>query len=389
MVRTRLTYILIALIALAVFVCTNAFAALVVFIAALALPIACKIAVKRQAKGVSMRCSCVGAATVDGELALTIAIRRPKALLKGRIELEFESTNLLTRSKSSVPVVLGISEEKTEVYHLRLSTRCCGCCAIKLTAARLRDPLGLTSVPLDLSYEGTYTVYPPLCELDIASSQLLQNNATGAAYDMTRKGQDQTEIFDLRAYEQTDTIASIHWKATAKVDKLMVREASWPVDYDVMLLCDARMPHISNDDEVRALNATMAAAASLSLALCTSGQSHCVGYVEAGELAAVPVQLRENFDAALDALMSMPLSDEPLADAAAFQLYQRSHAITRAILVSSAPSDELAQQLAATTNLAVVVVEDAAEQQQACENYLRTSIPASRLLAGRVKSVVI
>ncbi len=46
-----------------------------------------------------------------------------------------------------------------------------------------------------------------------------------------------SETFDIREY-RPPTPASIHWKLSSKMDKLMVREASHPSNYDVFVLVD-------------------------------------------------------------------------------------------------------------------------------------------------------
>jgi len=53
-----------------------------------------------------------------------------------------------------------------------------------------------------------------------------------------RKGTDYSEIFDLRDYRSGDDVRAIHWKLSGKLDRLVVKEASDPTRYQVVLMPD-------------------------------------------------------------------------------------------------------------------------------------------------------
>ena len=48
-------------------------------------------------------------------------------------------------------------------------------------------------------------------------------------YDDFRPGNDSSEIFDVREFRDGDKIQSIHWKLSAKMQELVVREDSQPL----------------------------------------------------------------------------------------------------------------------------------------------------------------
>ena len=58
----------------------------------------------------------------------------------------------------------------------------------------------------------------------------LDKNMTGASQEegmiQNRKGNDPSEIFDIREYVPGDDIRSIHWKLSSKTDTLILKEAS-------------------------------------------------------------------------------------------------------------------------------------------------------------------
>ena len=55
---------------------------------------------------------------------------------------------------------------------------------------------------------------------------------------MNKKGSDYSETFQLREYVPGDSIKQIHWKLSEKLDKLVVREASLPVQKSTLVFWD-------------------------------------------------------------------------------------------------------------------------------------------------------
>ena len=54
-----------------------------------------------------------------------------------------------------------------------------------------------------------------------------------------RLGDDPGETYDIRSYMPGDNIRQIHWKLTGKLDDVMIREKSYPVDDTVLLLAES------------------------------------------------------------------------------------------------------------------------------------------------------
>ena len=61
-------------------------------------------------------------------------------------------------------------------------------------------------------------------------------------YSGSRPGDDPGETFDIREYREGDSIRQIHWKLTGKMDRLIIREKSFPVDDTVLILAEAFLP---------------------------------------------------------------------------------------------------------------------------------------------------
>lgn len=62
----------------------------------------------------------------------------------------------------------------------------------------------------------------------------------GEEYAKDRGGDDTSEIFDIHEYQPGDKISRIHWKLSARMGELYMKEFSFPIGASVVLLMDQR-----------------------------------------------------------------------------------------------------------------------------------------------------
>ena len=62
-------------------------------------------------------------------------------------------------------------------------------------------------------------------------------------YAEDRPGPDLTETFQIREYQEGDSIRQVHWKLTSKLDKLIIRDPSLPVTRSVMVFWERAGAH--------------------------------------------------------------------------------------------------------------------------------------------------
>jgi hypothetical protein len=62
-----------------------------------------------------------------------------------------------------------------------------------------------------------------------------------------QKGQDNTEVSDIRAYQPGDSLRSVHWKLSGKTQDLMVRQYARNADRQVFLFVDTALRYNTED----------------------------------------------------------------------------------------------------------------------------------------------
>ncbi len=104
------------------------------------------------------------------------------------------------------------------VKQVPIRTNHCGVFEYSLQSIRIFDIFGIFSFKKPLRERGYITVMP------LPQTSGVSNLDALRARSYKRSNNPYTEIYDIRDYYVGDPIKSIHWKSSAKKDKLMVKE---------------------------------------------------------------------------------------------------------------------------------------------------------------------
>ena len=181
------------------------------------------------------RCSRKAAFSLDvprhGEKGAPLVCRLCAPLLllcEGRAELRLQ--NAFTREEARAAVVVGEA--------VSLPVPHCGLLTVTAENAEIRDLFGLCRFPVSSGAPQTVpvwpTVFPAQVTLDCAAPQTREDSRLSAV----RRGSDFTETQAVRPYHPGDPVRQIHWKLSAKMDALIVREPLEPVRGQAILSFD-------------------------------------------------------------------------------------------------------------------------------------------------------
>ena len=388
MKRNRIIYVIACALAVLTFLATNSATALAVAVCAIAVPLASFLFGSLAAARTRIAFDLPAAAVVSQKLALQVTVTRPRPL-RSRMNLTFDAKNLLTGRKERITVLLAPDMARTETFAIPLDTACCGHYVLDLASAGTVDALGLFDIPFpDASFNGPATVYPPMIDVDILPARGRTASESGASYDHDRRGQDRSEVFEMREFHDGDSFKQVHWKLSARFGNLTVREASLPTDYDIALLRDAHIGPEEGAGREDAVNAVMTMLSALSLALLRQGLSHAVIYRDAEGVRAQRVDSLAGFEEMMDGMLSMPLEADQPHDPDAFNQIRIAYGITKTMLVTDALYKDELDELAGMTDLSVVHIGEAAQAgADDGGRYLLTHIPAEAVCGGRIKTL--
>lgn len=109
------------------------------------------------------------------------------------------------------------------------------------------DIFGVNSVHLQPMTEQIVTVVPRHIPLQLLDSRVLSGRQEGEQFDYRKKGNDRSEVFDIREYQPGDDVRSIHWKLSGKMDQILVKEPGYSSHYDTIVLFDIGLKQEKED----------------------------------------------------------------------------------------------------------------------------------------------
>lgn len=155
--------------------------------------------------------------------------------------------NLLTGEVADLPVSAPLSPRSNVTVPVELSSELCGRVECSVDRVQLFELFRLFSRTIECPAERRLTVMPDLHEArlrDVYAASPLSDTTVFSPYV---RGSDLSETFGLREYEQGDELKRIHWKLSEKIDKMIVRDASLPLDNALMLFWDKRVSENASD----------------------------------------------------------------------------------------------------------------------------------------------
>lgn len=195
--------------------------------------------------------------------------------------LSVRNTNLLTDQVENKIHSFSLFNRKEKNIETGYIPSYCGCIRLDAYDITVSDPLKIfTRKMSDVRYisgnSGHTYCMPSVSEAFVSQSEINIYDMESYKYSSTLKGNDPSETFDLKTYENGDSFKSIHWKLSSKTGELTVREFGLPVENNLLLLVDKNMGGLAPEKADRIANYV----ASLSSALINSEVNHTIGWYD-------------------------------------------------------------------------------------------------------------
>jgi uncharacterized protein (DUF58 family) len=147
-----------------------------------------------------------------------------------------------------------------------------------------RFPFGLVSGAITIGGHDELLVCPRLGRLSRAWSNVIEGAKAGQARTQHRKGLVDGEFYGLRDWRPGDSPRWIHWRTTAKLAKLSVRQFEQQRNRDVALVLDLHRPDRPSEADLYYVELAVSFAATAIADFCRRGGSRLlVSYVGASK----------------------------------------------------------------------------------------------------------
>ncbi|WP_418569243.1 DUF58 domain-containing protein [Hominenteromicrobium sp.] len=141
-------------------------------------------------------------------------------------------------------------------------------------------------------------------------------------------------MFDLREYVPGDDVRSIHWKLSGKTDTLILRQASDPSLYNIVLLMDFGIEKNGEPTPLEELNAAAAVAAAVGTQLVQQHITFSAAVPTRNGLKIYEVRTQKDFQQMLMHWMCFPLQQTEGAGMRYFLTQQMDRQYARLVLLT-------------------------------------------------------
>ena len=197
-----------------------------------------------------------GSVVLSGKKAV-IKLHLPKAsermeCFHGKMYLENQSAwpvfggagvlrweNLFTGEKGVIPISFSLGGKEKQVIEFEAGSNWCGCIRFCFSDWKCQDFFRVFSLKRKADASAYTVVMPERQKGELSLFTREGFDMESFRYSGSRPGDDPGETYDIREYRSGDSIRQIHWKLSGKLDDIMIREKSFPVDDTVLILAEA------------------------------------------------------------------------------------------------------------------------------------------------------
>jgi uncharacterized protein (DUF58 family) len=239
-----------------------------VAILVLALPLVSALVVARTRYRLSSRRRLGSGRTAAGqETSVTLRLENISRLPTGLLLVEDKVPYVLGSRPRFVLDRVEPRGRREVTYAVRSDVR--GRYSLGPLSLRLTDPFGMCELQRSFSARDTLVVTPPVQQLPlVALSGEWTGSGESRARSLASAGEDDAGI---REYRQGDDLRRVHWRSTARLDKVMVRREEQPWQARCTLLLDSRSTAHAGEGPGSSFEWAVAAAASVGVHLVRHG----------------------------------------------------------------------------------------------------------------------
>ena len=289
MLAAKFLWALLCAAALALTLLTGSAAAAVLTLALLLLPLlalGCDLAAARR-----VRCTISAPVNLqkNAQSALRLTLQNGSRLPVCQAACRVAVQNLLTGETALLHAECGLLPRRERTIELMLCAEHSGRLQVRVERVRLYDAFGLIGVRALAGASAGVTVQPDTFAQTLIISPAAAPDLDAEQYAPDRPGSDLTEPYQIRDYVPGDSRRQILWKLSGKYDRLLVKDASLPVQQDILVFWERTQ---TAPDAVRT-DAQAEVLGPLCRSLLSQGAPFTLAWNEAGGARCVSFVLRE------------------------------------------------------------------------------------------------
>ena len=356
--KHRIWYCLMLAFAIIFYLISDSSATVILLAGLIIIPLISGILLFVSTRSIHLKCNIKESTYAGTEQFLEIRMEKSNRVSMGALVLETEVKNVLYGDKEKKLLVLQPVKKKEQLFCYKMELNDCGQTKIHISRVHFYDLTGLFAIRKNVHLQTEILVYPPELKLNIQKQRRPEVETMGELYDPQRKGQDVNEVSRLRAYVEGDSLGSIHWKLSGKLDELIVREFGYPSNYHTILICDLMKKDGDRECEKEQNNVILSLMTSLSRSMLEANMEHVVVKVEGGNCQPVSVNTMADHDAMVLEMLCCPIEEKKVGGDTLYH-FLRSNLLslcTKMVYITSDFDSEEASLIARELDLTIIRV---------------------------------
>ena len=183
-------------------------------------------------------------------------------------------------------------------------------------------------------------IYPKELSVSIGTTGYFAGITQEEDMVQNRKGNDPSETFDIREYVPGDDVRSIHWKLSSKTDTLILREASDPMHYQVVLMPDFGLEQMKNGTTADEINTAIGIGDAVCRQLIRKGISFCMAIPTDHGLQVTEIRGESDYKKMRTRWMSLRVQSKCGNGLRLFMTEHMEHYFSRLLILSSGKYEE-------------------------------------------------
>ena len=167
----------------------------------------------------------------DDDLYIGVAGKKGRSVFCPMIKITVKTENKFAKTKSKIKIRHG-GMLKTPIYTKAINLKKnCGCIEFKANYCKVYDFMGIFFIPVRIKNRFECFVMPKEKE----TKTLPECEKIPIVGYKPKSGGGFSDYYELREYQNGDSLKNIHWKLSTKLDELIVREPSLPIYRDFVV----------------------------------------------------------------------------------------------------------------------------------------------------------
>lgn len=216
---------------------------------------------------------------------LYLFAENPTSIPFSHFDVQIKCTNTLSNESEIFRIKSFCAPNNSQKISVKLSSSYCGYIACEIVKISIYDVLMMFSHKIKGSkldnnqYRVGVTIMPTLTEISDSNGFCEIEAYDSDVMSKIKKGDDPSEIFDTHKYISGDRLNRIHWKMSARLDELFVKDFSMPTSNSYYLIFDLDNTSKTDDEKYfKDLDTCLEGLFSFSFSLVQSEISHKIVY---------------------------------------------------------------------------------------------------------------